>query len=113
MGAVVLGTPDNGQLRWVGCAGSGFKAKAVQDLYATLLRLRTDVSPFPNGTKVPKLASWVKPVLICGVKYYDTTKNGQLIWPIFKGCVTEVPDSGSLDPNILAKYREQFFPGEE
>lgn len=113
MGAVVLGTPDNGQLRWVGCAGSGFTAKQVQDLYATLLTLRTDVSPFPNGTKVPKLASWVKPVLICAVKYYDITKAGQLIWPIFQGFVTEIGDSGPLDENLLAKYRRQYFPDEE
>lgn len=84
MGAVVLGQPENGGFRWVGCAGSGFQYKQLQDLYATLLRLRTDVSPFPNGTKVPKLASWVKPVLVCYVKYYDITKTGQLIWPIFQ-----------------------------
>ncbi|GAJ20342.1 unnamed protein product, partial [marine sediment metagenome] len=56
----------------------------LADLYATLLTMRTDESPFPNGTKVPKLASWVKPVLVVNVKYYDITKTGQLIWPIFQ-----------------------------
>ena len=84
MGAVVLGQPENGGLRWVGCAGSGFQYKQLQDVYATLLSLRTEESPFPNGTKVPKLASWVKPVLVCYIKYYDITKTGQLIWPIFQ-----------------------------
>jgi len=84
MGAVVLGKPENGLLRWVGCAGSGFQYQQLADLYATLLRLRTDESPFPNGTKVPKLVSWVKPVLVCYVKYYDITKTGHLIWPIFQ-----------------------------
>jgi len=90
MGAVVLGQPENGSLRWVGCAGSGFQYQQLKDLYATLLTLRTDESPFPNGTKVPKLASWVKPVLVCYVKYYDTTKTGQLIWPIFQRVCTEL-----------------------
>ena len=84
MGAVVLGQPENGGLRWVGCAGSGFQYKQLQDVYATLLPLRTEESPFGNGTKVPKLASWVKPVLVAYVKYYDITKTGQLIWPIFQ-----------------------------
>jgi len=84
MGAVVLGKPENGQLRWVGCAGSGFQYQQLADLYATLLRLRTDDSPFANGTKVPKLDSWVKPVLVCYVKYYDISKTGQLIQPIFQ-----------------------------
>ena len=84
MGAVVLGSPEDDHLRLVGCAGSGFQYQQLADLYATLLTLRTDESPFPNGTKVPKLASWVKPVLVVNVKYYDITKTGQLIWPIFQ-----------------------------
>ncbi|MBA7478533.1 Multifunctional non-homologous end joining protein LigD [subsurface metagenome] len=84
MGAVVLGKPENGGLRFVGCAGSGFHNKTLHNLYETLSSLRTDVSPFPNGTKVPKLASWVQPVLVVYIKYYDITKTGQLIWPIFQ-----------------------------
>ncbi len=84
MGAVVLGQPENGGLRWVGCAGSGFQYKQLQDVYATLLPLRTDVSPVGKGTKVPKLESWVKPVLVAKIKFYDITRTGQLIWPIFQ-----------------------------
>ena len=84
MGGVVLGQPENGGLRWVGVAGSGFKAKQLQDVFDTLLPLRTDVNPFGNGTKVPKLESWVKPVLVAQIKYYDITKTGHLIWPIFQ-----------------------------
>jgi len=71
-------------LKMAGFAGSGFQYKQLQDVYATLLRLRTEVNPFGNGTKVPKLASWVKPVLVAYVKYFDITKTGQLIWPIFQ-----------------------------
>jgi bifunctional non-homologous end joining protein LigD len=85
MGAIVLGKPENGQLSWVGCAGSGFTAKGVADLYQTLQAIRTEASPFPNGTRVPNLLSWVRPMLVVAVKYYDTTKTGQLIWPIFQG----------------------------
>ncbi len=90
MGGVVLGQPENGGLRWVGVAGSGFKTKELQELYATLLPMRTDVNPFGNGTKVPKLESWVKPVLVCYVKYYDITKDGKLIWPIYQWITNEV-----------------------
>ena len=84
MGAVVLGTPENGSLRWVGCAGSGFKLQSLRDLHQTLLRMNTAQSPFDPGTTVPKLDSWVRPELVVEVKYYDVTKTGQLIWPIFQ-----------------------------
>jgi len=84
MGAVVLGKPENGHLSWVGCAGSGFRLQQLRELHHELLGMNTQQSPFPNGTKVPKLSSWVKPLLVCEVKYYDVTKDGQLIWPIFQ-----------------------------
>lgn len=90
MGAIVLGKPENGTLRWVGCAGSGFQVKVLQDLYEALQRIKTDENPFPNGTKVPDLVSWVRPMLVVSVKYYDITKTGQLIWPIFQRVRTEL-----------------------
>lgn len=90
MGAIVLGKPENGEFRWVGCAGSGFQYQVLRDLYQALQTIRTEESPFPNGTKVPKLASWVRPILVARVKYYDVTKNGQLIWPIFQRVCTEL-----------------------
>jgi len=90
MGAIVLGKPESGQLRWVGCAGSGFTVKVLEDLYEALLRIRTEESPFPPGTKVPKLHSWVRPMLVAEVKFYDVTKDGQLIWPIFQRVRTDL-----------------------
>jgi len=90
MGAIVLGKPENGSLRWVGCAGSGFQQRVLLDLHEALQRIKTEDSPFQNGTKVPDLVSWVRPMLVASVKYYDITKNGQLIWPIFQRVRTEL-----------------------
>jgi len=93
MGAIVLGKPESGQLRWVGCAGSGFTVRVLEDLYEALLRIQTEESPFPPDTKVPKLRSWVRPMLVAEVKFYDVTKDGQLIWPIFQRVRTDLgPD---------------------
>lgn len=89
MGAVVLGVPDpeHDRLRWVGCAGSGFTQAVLEDLHLALQSIETEESPFIPGTKVPKLLSWVKPILQAEVKFYDVTKGGQLIWPIFQHVV--------------------------
>ncbi len=90
MGGVVLGKPENGGLRLVGVAGSGFQAKQLEDLYYELENFRTDKSPFAHEVKVDKLESWVEPRLVVEVKYYDITKDGKLIWPIFQRVRTEL-----------------------
>jgi len=87
VGAIVLGDKRDGQLVYVGCAGSGFTAKQVEDMYYDLENIRTADNPFPAGTKVPNLETWVHPEITVRVKYYDVTKDGQLIWPIFQGIV--------------------------
>jgi bifunctional non-homologous end joining protein LigD len=93
MGAIVLGAPQGGTLRWVGNAGTGFDQKALWDVYQALQAIRTEENPFENGTRVPDLMSWVQPKLIVEVKFYDTTKTGQLIWPVFQRIRTEIrPD---------------------
>ena len=91
LGALVLGKPQaDGRLRWVGNAGSGFTLAVLRDVYAALKTIRIEESPFLPGTKVPKLASWVQPILVATVKYYDVTKDGQLIWPIFQRVRTDL-----------------------
>ncbi|MDO8689951.1 MAG: hypothetical protein Q7R39_08065 [Dehalococcoidia bacterium] len=84
-GAVVLGKLESGRLRFVGCAGSGFTLDGLEKMLPKLQKLRTDTVPFP-GT-VPGLVSWVKPTIKVQIKYGDTTKDGQLIWPIFQKVV--------------------------
>lgn len=98
MGAVVLGQPTPDGLRWVGCAGSGFTNAVLKDVHQALQSIETTQSPFLPGTKVPKLVSWVKPILVAEVKYYDITKGGQLIWPIFQRVRTELTVSDLISP---------------
>ncbi len=87
MGGVILGTPENGKLRWVATAGSGFTEAALGSLLARLRTLETAECPFLPGTKVAKQVAWVKPVLKARVKYAEKTNDGHLRWPIFLGVV--------------------------
>jgi len=86
LGAVILGLPteNGGGLRLVGKAGTGLKYAQLVDLFGALQRIRTEDSPFLPGTKVPKVASWVSPMLVAEVNYGDVTKDGMLIWPSFQ-----------------------------
>jgi bifunctional non-homologous end joining protein LigD len=98
MGAIVLGAPATGGYRWVGNAGTGFKQAVLEDVFKSLQTIRTEDSPFPAGTKVPDLASWVRPILVAEVKYYDTTKAGQLVWPVFQRVATEITPEDLISP---------------
>jgi bifunctional non-homologous end joining protein LigD len=84
MGAIILGAPQSGTLRYVGEAGTGFDQKALQAVFQTLLGIRTEDNPFTDGTRVSDVASWVEPKLVVHIKYNDITKNGKLIWPVFQ-----------------------------
>jgi len=39
------------------------------------------------------------------VKYFDVTKTGQLIWPIFQGLIGAELSDVAVPPDILAKYQ--------
>lgn len=76
-------------LRYVGCAGSGFVAQDVKNLYTVLKTITTPDNPFGNVT-VPGKVAWVKPILVANVKYYDITNLGMLIWPIYQHMQTHM-----------------------
>lgn len=97
-GSLVLGVPDKGGYRYVGSAGSGFKAQGVKDMYVELLANASDDSPMMPGTKVPQLLSWCHPTMVVRVKYYDITKEGMLIWPIYQKVVSRnhTPEMGQV-----------------
>jgi bifunctional non-homologous end joining protein LigD len=89
-GALVLADRHDGKLIYVGCAGSGFQAQQVKDMFAVLQTIKTEVNPFGHPQTVPGLVSWVQPVLVANVKYFDITKTGQLIWPIWQYMATNM-----------------------
>lgn len=88
-GAIILGHPHNGKLVYVGCAGSGFQAQDVKNLFCVLKTIETPDNPFGNVT-VPGKVAWVRPILVANVKYYDITNLGMLIWPIYQHMQTHM-----------------------
>jgi bifunctional non-homologous end joining protein LigD len=102
-GALVLGLPDKDGFRYMGSAGSGFTEAGVREMLGLLRFMRTDVSPMTPGTKVPQLLSWVNPGMVVMVKYYDITKDGKLIWPIFQKIQrgARIPDEVGFDFKVV------------
>ena len=84
-GSLLLGVYHNKELRYVGHTGSGFNTKSLEQIYKTLQPLVIKKSAFVNPPKTNMPATWVKPVLVCEIKFTEWTKDLQARHPIFMG----------------------------
>jgi bifunctional non-homologous end joining protein LigD len=82
-GALILAEKDGKELRYIGHTGSGFNFKTLKEMYARLKPLIQEDSPFKIPPKTNMPVTWVKPVLVCEMKYTEITKEGHLRHPIF------------------------------
>lgn len=87
MGAVLVGAPEPGGLRYLGRVGSGIAGKTGAALRTDLAPLASPGSPFLGD--VPREdatgATWVRPVLVCEVQALGLTRQGRLRQPAYRG----------------------------
>lgn len=83
-GALILGMYDKGKLKYIGHTGSGFTTQSLADMYKLLKPLIRKESPFGERVKTNMPATWVKPELVCEIKYTEWTQDGHLRHPIFQ-----------------------------
>jgi bifunctional non-homologous end joining protein LigD len=91
LGALVLGVYDKGDLVYIGHTGSGMDARGLEDLYARLLPLVQSKCPFRVRPATNAKVHWVKPELVCEVKFREWTEDGVLRFPIFLGLGEDKP----------------------
>ena len=89
-GALVLGLYDEGKLQWVGNVGTGFDQKLLTSLHAKLKPLIIEPCPFAERPKPEKGMTWVKPELVCQVKFANWTQDHRLRAPVFLGLRNDV-----------------------
>jgi bifunctional non-homologous end joining protein LigD len=82
-GALILGLYDGDALRYLGNVGGGFSEEGLQQLHERMTALRTDKSPFAAAPKTEEKAQWVRPELVCEVRFTEVTADGKLRHPIF------------------------------
>ena len=90
-GALVLGVHKDGVLRWVGNVGTGFDQRLLASLHARLVPLITAKCPFAERPKPDRGMTWVKPELVCQVKYANWTPDDRLRAPVFLGLREDKP----------------------
>jgi bifunctional non-homologous end joining protein LigD len=84
-GAILLGAYRDGELIYVGHSGSGFNKKSLEDLHQRMLPLATEDCPFEKCPKANMPVTWVKPKLVCEIKFTEWTREGIARHPIFMG----------------------------
>ena len=84
LGALAVGTFDEGRLVYAGKVGTGFTASTLSDLMRRLEPLRRKGSPF-DGRQPQKGTVFVEPRLVARVEFREWTRAGTLRAPSFKG----------------------------
>jgi bifunctional non-homologous end joining protein LigD len=105
-GALVLGVHQDGELRWVGNVGTGFDQKLLAALFARLQPLIARNCPFPARPKPDRGITWVKPELVCQVKYANWTPDDHLRAPVFVGLRNDVEAPGVMREATREAVRE-------
>jgi bifunctional non-homologous end joining protein LigD len=88
-GALILGIYQNDKLVYAGHTGSGFNEKLLKEIWNKLKPLITDKCPFETKPKTNMPATWVKPKLICEIKFQEWTHDHIMRVPIFMGLRTD------------------------
>lgn len=84
-GSLLLGQYDGDTLEYIGNCGSGFNEMALKELHATFQKLETTKSPIQKKVTAPAKIRWVKPQLVCQVKFTEWTQDGSLRHPVYMG----------------------------
>ena len=111
-GALLLGLYDRkGDLIHVGRAGGGFDDRTLKEVWQAL---KTLVVPKPAFKKIPaeiRKSSWVRPRLVCEVRFSEWTTARQLRAPIFQGLRDDL-DAGdcTFEDSVPDKSRKVSPP---
>ncbi|MGI9305082.1 MAG: DNA ligase D, partial [Gammaproteobacteria bacterium] len=107
-GALLLGQYLDGELVYAGRAGSGFKQGELREL-GKFVEQAKDAGP-PRDAPAEKDTHWIEPVLVCEVKFKETTPDGVLRQPVFvrlrddkkpQECVREPGEHELPEPDIV------------
>ncbi|QHS61906.1 DNA ligase D [Chitinophaga agri] len=92
IGSLVLGVYDDKKnLRYVGNCGGGLDGTLINELYEKMQPLIQKSSPFDEKVRTNTPVTWVKPTLVCQVKFSSWTSDKHLRQPVFLGLRKDKP----------------------
>lgn len=82
-GALILGVYDNDKLIYIGHTGTGFNYTDQLTVFNLLKKYAVKKSHFEKSPKPNAPVTWLKPAVVCEVKYSQVTNEGVLRHPVF------------------------------
>lgn len=82
-GSLVLGVYDEGELLYLGLAGTGFNDKDLKEIYSKLKPEITKTPQFKQKIATNTPVTWVKPKYVCEVEFTELTEDGLMRQPSF------------------------------
>ena len=83
--SLVLGVPQGRSVKFLGHIGTGVSLAVQEDILQKLKPLTTKKSPFKEEPLITDFVRWVKPLLVCEVRYSELTKEGVMRHASFQG----------------------------
>jgi bifunctional non-homologous end joining protein LigD len=83
--SLLLGRYENEELHYIGQVGTGFNSVMQTDIMKKMKPVITKTASFNEIPKLGKDIVWVKPSLVCEVKYTELTPEGVMRHPSFQG----------------------------
>jgi bifunctional non-homologous end joining protein LigD len=109
-GALILAAKEGNKFIYIGHTGTGFNQDSLKEMYEMLQPLVQKNSPFDEKIKTNSPVTWVKPELICEVKYSEITSDEKFRHPVFLHLrndknineITMENRNGTVDKNMAA-----------
>ena len=84
-GSLLLAEYKGKKLKYIGHTGTGFNTTSLRELMAEMKKLVIDKSPLSPVPKANGAVTWIRPKLVCEVRFTEVTKEGSLRHPVYKG----------------------------
>jgi bifunctional non-homologous end joining protein LigD len=84
-GALLLGQYYGKSLQFIGKCGTGFNTETLKELYTKLQPHFISNSPLSEKIALRDTIQWVKPKLVCQVKFSEWTQDKNLRHPVYLG----------------------------
>lgn len=83
-GALLLGMFDKkGKIKYVGHTGTGFNYKTLKQVHTLMQKQITSKSPFDKIPHSSAPVTWLKPKIVCEIKYSEKTTEQRFRHPVF------------------------------
>jgi len=105
-GAILLAQYDGKKLQYIGKCGTGFTEQILEELYTKLKPHFTTDSTLSKKTGLREKVQWVKPKLVCQIKYSEWTHDKHLRHPVYLGLRMDKKPSEVLLPENLNTSKE-------